>query len=91
MLGLQRELARDVPLLGELRLIEIGARSDVGAGVLQVFVEEAAVELGGVIVVMAHIAARAAGKIDDRGEPEHLLAYPLQIPKQGLAGNGTGS
>ena len=59
--GLQRELGGDVRLLVRLRLLEaVGGVGEVGAAILQVVVEEEAVEVVAEVVMMRDVAPRRA-------------------------------
>ena len=52
---------------------------EVRTGVLHVLVEEAAVEVGRMIVVVVHVAPRPPRQIDDGGEPRHLVEPLLDL------------
>jgi hypothetical protein len=58
VLPVEDELCRDMPLLGELRLLQRRLRRlEIGAGILPVGVEEQRIELGRQIVVVMDVAA----------------------------------
>ena len=58
------ELGGQVALLGELRLLEIGAVGEVAAGILPVAIEEEIVDGAVDVVVMRHVALCAARRIE---------------------------
>jgi hypothetical protein len=53
---------------------------------LQVVVEEAAIEICWVIVVMMHIAARPPRQVDDLRKAGELLEASLQTAASGVGG-----
>jgi hypothetical protein len=78
--GLQIELHGDVALLGFLCLVQRQVVAGiVRARVLQVLIEEAAVEVGSKVVVMVHVAARPARQVDDGRKTGNPLQPPLQL------------
>ena len=87
-IGLNEELAGDVALLGELRIVErLLGMLEIGAAVLPVGVEEERVELLVEIVVMRNVAARAGGRIELRKPAPEIAHEPLQArPARDLAG-----
>ena len=68
-----------MPLLGFLSFLErerlVG---EIGTRILQVLVQEAAIEIRRMIIMMMHVAARAFWRIDDRGKTRQLLQPPFQ-------------
>ena len=81
------ELGGDVPFLGLLSLLQRYALGgEVGAGVLHVLVEEAAVEIGRVVVVVVDVAPRPAGQVDHGREPGRLVQPPLHVAGAPLGG-----
>ena len=59
---LDGELGGEVALLGELRLLEVGALREVGAGILPVAIEEEVVDGAVDVVVVRHVAPRPSGR-----------------------------
>ena len=65
MPGCERELGGEVPLLGELRLLEVGfVVLEIGAGILLVGIEEERIEPAVEIVVVGDVPPRLAGRVD---------------------------
>ncbi len=72
--GLERELRGEMTLLGELGGIEVGlVVLEIGAGVLQVAVEEERIELAVEIVVVGDVAPRPPRRVE-LAEPAGAIA-----------------
>ena len=71
--GLDGELGRDVALLGELRRIEVVVLGlEVAAGILPVAIEEQVVDGAIDVVVVGHVAPRAARRIELQHAPDEI-------------------
>jgi hypothetical protein len=71
---LDGELGGKVALLGELRLLEIGALGEVAARILPVGIEEEVVDGPVDVVVVRNVAPRPSGRVE--------------LPQAAVAGNG---
>ena len=85
--GLHQQLGGEVPLLGELRVVErLFGMFEIGAAVLPVGIEEQAVKLPVEVVVMRHVAARALRRIELGKAPPDIAQQPLRFhPARRLA------
>ncbi len=79
--GLEGELGGDVALLGELGLGEAGhAFLEVGAGILQVVVEEEGIEAAVEVVVVLDVVLRAVGRVELAEAPQ-VVAGAADAPQ----------
>src|SRR5205823_1917256 len=71
---LDGELGGKVALLGELRLLEVGAFGEVAAGILPVGIEEQVVDGAVDVVVVRNVASRPSGRIELHQPSEQIAA-----------------
>ena len=79
VVALDQELGRQVPLLGDLGVVEgLVGGLEVGAAILAVGVEEQRIELAVEVVVVRDVAARALRRIELPQPAVEVSDQPLQ-------------